>query len=213
MPSITAIKPQKNQKRVNIYLDEKFGFGLDLENLLALGLRVEQVLTDEEVEEIVKKAEFHKTLEKLLNFATIRPRSEKEIKDWFKRKKIHESIWKKLFNRLKDLDLIDDKKFSQWWVEQRLSFRPRGKRIMNYELRMKGIDKKTIDEVLSETEIDEEKIARELLDAKKYKWKGLEESKARQKMSEFLARHGFEWEVVKKVVRGFVEQTAIDRVE
>ena len=32
MPRISAISPQKNGKRVNIYLDGKFGFGIDLEN-------------------------------------------------------------------------------------------------------------------------------------------------------------------------------------
>ena len=48
MPTITSIKPQRNQKRVNIYLDGKFGFGIDLENLVTLRLRVEQELTEEE---------------------------------------------------------------------------------------------------------------------------------------------------------------------
>ena len=53
---------------------------------MKLGLKVEQELTEEEVEKIVKKAEFQKTLDKLLKFATLRPRSEKEIKDWLKKK-------------------------------------------------------------------------------------------------------------------------------
>jgi len=68
MPQITAIKPQKNQKRVNIYLDDKFGFGLDLENFLKLGLKVEQELSDAEVAEIIKKAEFQKTYDKVCKF-------------------------------------------------------------------------------------------------------------------------------------------------
>jgi len=40
MPVITSIKAQKNQKRVNIYLDGKFSFGLDLENFMKLQLKV-----------------------------------------------------------------------------------------------------------------------------------------------------------------------------
>ena len=73
MPIITSIKPQKNGKRVNIYLDEEFGFGLDLENFVKLGLKVEQKLSEDEVEEIVKKAEFQKVYDKILRFASLRP--------------------------------------------------------------------------------------------------------------------------------------------
>lgn len=200
MPVITSIKPQKKKDRVNIYLDDKFGFGIDLENFVKLGLKVDQELTDEEIAEIVKKSEFQKTLDKLLRFATLRPRSEKEIKDYFRRKKVHESLHSKLFDRLNHLELIDDEKFAKWWVEQRQSFRPKPKRILNNELRMKGIKKEIIEEVLGEEEIDEEKIAKELLKKRAYKWKNLEPREARQKMSQYLAGKGFGWEVIEKVV-------------
>ena len=200
MPTITSIKPQRNKKRVNIYLDGKFGFGIDLENFVMLGLKVEQELSDKEVEEIVKKSEFQKTLDKLLRFATLRPRSEKEIKDWFKRKKVYESLHQELFNRLNRLDLIDDEKFAQWWVEQRSSFKPRGKRALEMELRMKGIKKEVIGQVLSNIKVDEEKVARELLNKKSYKWKNLPKREARAKMSAFLARKGFNWEAIEKVL-------------
>ena len=200
MTKITEIKPQKNGKRVNIYLDGMFGFGLDLENCVKLGLKVEQDLTETEVEKIIKKAEFQKTLDKLLKFATLRPRSEKEIKDWFKRKKVHETIKDELSNKLNRLELVDDEKFAKWWIEQRMQFRPKPKSIMYQELRIKGIKKEIINEVLENTEVDEVKMAKELLEKKKYKWEGLDKLTARREMSEFLARKGFDWEVIKKIV-------------
>ena len=201
MSIITSIKPQKKKDRVNIYLDDKFGFGIDLENFVKLGLKVEQELTDEEIAEIVKKAEFQKTLDKLLRFATLRPRSEKEIHLWLRRKKVHESLHSKLFNRLNRLELINDEKFAKWWVEQRQAFRPKSKRILEGELRMKGINKEIISKVLGEEKIDEEKIARELLEKKMYKWKNLESHLARQKMSQYLAQKGFSWEIIEKTVK------------
>lgn len=200
MPVITAIKPQKSKKRVNIYLDYKFGFGIDLENFTRLRLRVEMELTQKEIEEIVKKSEFQKTLDKLLRFATLRPRSEKEVKDWFSRRSVHESLHQELFNRLKRFDLIDDMRFTQWWIEQRTSFKPRGKRALEAELRNKGIKKEIISEVLEETEVDEEKMARELLEKKAYRWKNLPKLEVRQKMGAFLARKGFNWEIIEKVL-------------
>lgn len=200
MPIITSIKPQKNKKRVNVYLDYKFGFGIDLDNFVLIGLEVEQELSDEEVEKIIKKAEFQKTYDKFLKFATLRPRSEKELKDWLKRKKVHESMHNDLFNRLKRLELVNDKKFAEWWVGQRNEFKPRGTRALAQELRMKGIDREVVEQVLMETPMNEEKIARQLLEKKIYKWNNLPKREARLKMSQFLARKGIRWEVIKKVV-------------
>ena len=200
MPQITSIKPQKNNRRLNIYLDGKFSFGLDLENFVKLGLKVEQELTDVQVEEIVKKAEFQKIYDKILRFASLRPRSEKEYKNWLQKYKVHTSLHKDLFDKLKHLDFLDDRKFAVWWVEQRLTFRPRSKLSLKFELKRKGIDENLINEVLSETKIDEVKLAKDLFEKKKYKWEKLDSFDARRKMSEFLARKGFSWEVIRKIL-------------
>ncbi|MGA2910332.1 MAG: RecX family transcriptional regulator [Candidatus Microgenomates bacterium] len=200
MPVITSIKQQKKKDRVNVYLDDKFGFGIDLTNFVLLHLKVNQELTEKEVEEIVRKAEFQKTLDKLFRFAMVRPRSEKEIKDYFRRKKVHESMHENLFEKLRHFELLDDAKFAKWWVDQRANFKPKPKRILIQELRIKGIDKGIIDEVLGEEVVDEEKMARDLLEKKAYKWKGLEPRLRRQKISQYLAGKGFGWNVIEKVV-------------
>lgn len=199
MSVITQIKPQKSKKRVNIFLDDKFAFGLDLENFVKLELKVEQELTDKEVKEIVKKAEFQKVYDKILRFATLRPRSKKEYEYWLKKHKVHNSLHNKLFNRLKRLDFLNDEKFAAWWVEQRTSFRPRSARALRLELRQKGIDRNIIDDVLANIKIDETKIAKELVERKKYKWEKLDGFEKRKKISAYLARKGFNWEVIKKV--------------
>lgn len=80
--------------------------------------------------------------DKLLRFASLRPRSKKEFEFWFRKHKVDKKLQKGLFNRLKRLDFLNDKKFATWWVEQRNAFRPKPKRVLNQELRIKGIDKK-----------------------------------------------------------------------
>jgi len=200
VPIITSIKPQKNKKRVNIFLDSKFGFGLDLENYMKLGLKIEQRLTDAQVEDIVKKAEYQKTLDYLLRFATLRPRSEQEIHQWLKRKKVHESLHSKLIVKLRKFELLDDREFAKWWVGQRLQFRKKSKRELVFELRKKGIEKSLIDDILDEVKINEEGIAKKLIKNKAYRWDRLEDKIAKQKKTEYLARKGFPWEVIKKVL-------------
>jgi len=200
MPAITSIKPQKNGKRVNIYLDGEYGFGLDLENFVKLGLKVEQEFTDEEIEKIIKKAEFQKVYDKILRFGSLRPRSEKEYRGWLRKHKVHEKLREELFNKLKYLEFLNDKKFAVWWIGQRQAFRPKSKRILSQELRLKGIKREIIDEVLSETKLDELGTAKKLLAKKKYLWERLNSREKRVKMSNYLVRNGFGWDVIREVL-------------
>ena len=202
MPVITQIKPQKNKKRVNVYLDERFAFGLDLENYLKINLKVGNELSDEEVKDIVEKSEFSKTFDKLLRFAALRPRSKKEVYGWFYRKKVHESMQGKLVKKLEKLRFLDDEEFAKWWVEQRVSFRPRGKRLLQVELRQKGVEKDVIENALAELdeEIDEKVMAKKLLKKNSYKWDKLESGERKTKAGRYLAGRGFGWDVIKTVV-------------
>jgi len=205
MPIITSIKPQKNGKRVNIYLDDKFGFGLDLQNYLKEGLSVNQELTTAQIEKIVKLAEFQSTYDKILRFATIRPRSESEFKIWLYKYKVHDSLTEELFTRLKRLLLLDDKKFSVWWVEQRKTFKPKSKRILELELRQKGIDKDIISEVLNEQNIDERIAAKKMIEKKKRLWDKLPEFEKRKKMFGYLMQHGFKSDLIRDLL-GEIEE-------
>jgi regulatory protein len=198
MPVITAVKTQKFKRRVNIYLDGKYAFGLDLENFLKFGLKVGYELSEGQIAEITKKAEFQKILDRLLMFATLRPRSEKEINDWMKRKRVNESIKMGLLEKINDLDLLNDRKFAKWWVDQRISFKNKSLRDLEYELRNKGIAKDVISEVLDKTEVDELGSAKKLIEKNNYKWSGFSGSIARQKKRAFLARKGFTWDAIKR---------------
>lgn len=200
MPKVTAIKLQKKKERVNVYLDGGFAFGIDLDNLVKFGIKVEKEFSQEEIDKIVDEAEFVKTYNKLLKFATLRPRSHHELENWLRRKKVTEPLKKKLFNRLKSLDLVDDEKFAFWWVEQRNNFRPRSRRQISYELRLKGIEKGIIKEALQK--VDDIQVARKLVEKRKYLWQSLPAKKRQKKIYEFLTRRGFDWGTIKSVKLG-----------
>jgi regulatory protein len=200
MSIITSIKAQKNQKRVNIYLDNSFGFGLDLENFMKLQLKVNQELTQEEINEIIKKGELQKSFDKTLRFVMTRPRSLKEVKDYFRRKEIDNSLHQNILERLEKLELLDDQKFAKWWVEQRLEFKHKSKKDITFELRQKGIDTNIIKNVLDDSEIDELKIAKELIEKKSYKWSRYEDEERKQKITQYLAGKGFSWDIIHELL-------------
>jgi len=200
MPRVTKLSPQKNKKYVNVYLDGKYEFGIDLENLYKFGIKVEREFTDEEIDEIKQAANSNKTLNKLLNFATIRPRSYKEITDWFYRQKVTESIWEELINKLEKLQLLDDEKFASWWINQRLEFKPRAKQALKYELRGKGISSKVIDKAIADANIDEFKLANRLAQKKLRLLSRYDEETKQKKLVNFLKSKGFNWGIIKEIL-------------
>ena len=52
--------------------------------------------------------------------------------------------------RMTELGLLDDEAFARTWVESRDRARPRGERAIREELRLKGVDRDTIDLVIGE---------------------------------------------------------------
>lgn len=200
MPTITKIGLQKSKNRVNIYLDGKFGFGLDLETFIKSNLKVEQEIDEEEINRILEKGSYQLLLDRLLIFATLRPRSKKEFEIWMKKKKVGDKNKELYFKKLEKLNLVDDAAFARWWIGQRIQFKSKSKKELEYELRCKGIDKETIMKVTNDNAINEIKAIKELIAKNTHKWIRFEKRVAKQKMIAFLARKGFGWDAIKKAM-------------
>lgn len=206
MPTITKIKQQKDEKRVNVYLDGKFAFGISLEAAVKHGLEKGKHLTQEFIDNLRDEAEEEKVYNRILRFATLRPRSEKEIRDWFRRKKVLPGVIKPVFNRLKRAGLVDDEAFAKWWVEQRAEFRQKSRRILGMELRQKGVARETIAKALESVDIPHEvELAKKAAEKKLRTLRG-DFDERRKRLSEFLARRGFFWDTIKKVVEDLVKE-------
>ncbi|TSC90125.1 MAG: regulatory protein [Microgenomates group bacterium Gr01-1014_5] len=205
MPQITRIVQQKDQNRVSVYLDGKFAFGVTLESLLSNHLKVGQELSGGQIDTLKEQSNQDKVFTRVLRFVTSRPHSEREIKLWFKKKKVDEVVQGVALNRLTKLGLVDDLAFAKWWIEQRTVFRPKPQKILKYELRIKGIRDEIIEEALGQTETQTDlEIAIRVAEKRWPRLRALPEKEARKKLAEFLARRGFSWETIKKVLTRFL---------
>lgn len=139
-------------------------------------------------------------LDRLIRFATIRPRTEYEIKRWFARKKVSEKDSKIALDELKKVGLVDDESFAKWWVDQRVTFRPKSSRLLVVELIKKGVEKELAREVVEASNLDNDSMAFQLIERKKRSWERLPPEERRKKAITFLQTRGFNWEVVKNVV-------------
>lgn len=203
VPQITDIKPQKRKQRFNVYVDEKFSFGLDADTLVKSGLKINQEISQEEIEKLVKENEFIKVYDRVLKFFSFRPRSEKELRDWFKKKQVGEETQKLIYQKLKHLGYLNDEEFAKWWIEQRTAFRPSGTRLLALELRQKGVTREIIDQQLSNLAIkpfSEHDLAKKVVEKKLKTLKNLPPLELKQKLVAALLRRGFSWETVKEVI-------------
>ncbi len=203
MSSITRIlQQQKDKERVNLYLDGKFAFGVTLESVIQNNLKVGQELTAEKIDELKSDGDVGKVLNRALSYAMSRPHSEREIMLWFRRRKVvDEVVIEKVLAKLKRLNIINDLNFVKWWVEQRNTFRPKGKNALKAELAQKGVHREIIDEVLKDTDRGaEQEMARQIAKKRLPRLANLDMQDQKRKLLEFLARRGFSYDVAKSVI-------------
>ena len=196
-PRITALKAQKrNPKRVNVYLDGEFAFGLS--RVTAAWLEVGQVLSEDKIQELKATDEQEVAYQKALNYLSYRVRSEREVRDNLAKHNFSDEAILDVLKRLRRNQLVDDRIFAQTWVENRNTFRPRGQRALMMELRQKGIHEEIILETLENQ--DEDKLAYQAARKQHRKIMGLTWEEYRKKMLAFLARRGFPYRTAAPVV-------------
>ena len=201
MPRISALKAQKRKNRVNVFIDGVFSFGLDLDNVLLNSLKVGKEISEEEILKLKDSGEYAKMYDKLLRFLGVRPRSEKEIKDYFKRKNAPPQYQEKMLSKLIDLNFVNDKEFAEWWTRQRLEFKNKPKKIIKMELIQKGIARDVVEDVLNSFEVDEGVQIKKHLEKIKDRWKGKDPADRKKKYVEYLLRRGYSWEKIKDYVK------------
>ena len=124
--------------------------------------------------------------------------------DYLKRKKLSEQIITRIMAKLIEYKFIDDLEFAKLWIEQRTKFKPKPIWIIESELKQKGMSKDIIDEVLSqfdEKKSLDEQSAKKLAEKKLEFYRSLPSQKRREKVTNYLLRKGFNYDIVKKVLK------------
>lgn len=209
---ITKIEAQKRRKnRVNIYINNDFALGINKEVMLKYNLKVDMEVNDDFIENILMAEEENKALDYALNLLTYRQRSEKEIYDSLKRKGYIDEHIENVISSCKDKNYINDKIFAKSFINDKINLNKHGPERIKHELRLKGVSKEIINEVLDYDRNDQYRFAKEVADKKMYSYRNDDKNAVYRKMSGFLQRRGFSYDIISKVVREIL--TEIDREE
>lgn len=192
---ITAIKQQvKRTDRYSVYVDDKYAFSLSESALIESRLASGKELTGTELKELKQAAGLDKAYGNALRYVAMRPRSEWELRDYFRRKSIDSEAAGQIIARLQGIGLLDDAAFARTWVANRHLLKHTSKRRLRMELKQKHVPEHIIVQVLSEDETDERETLRTLVLKKRNRYPD------RQKFMQYLARQGFGFDDIKAVL-------------
>lgn len=207
MGRITAIKLQKrNPQRVNIYIDGEYRFALY--RITAAWLQVGHELSDEKAAQLQAEDGREAAYQQAIRFLGYRPRSENEIVRKLEEKDFPPQVIAGVVERLRQSGLVDDHRFAQGWVENRSEFRPRSRRALARELHQRGLSDEAITEATAGIDDEEQAYRAGLKHSRKLHeadWPGF-----RQKLSGFLARRGFNYDVIAPVVQRIWQEKLSD---
>lgn len=200
---ITALQPQAtNPERVNVFVDGHFLLGASTLIVYQMGLEVEQEISTAQVEQLRYEETLQQAVDRALNYLSFRPRSREEVRRYLRRKETPSAMIDAVLTRLDHLDLVNDHTFATFWLESREQFSPRGTHALKNELRMKGVAREVVDEL-----VDDEKDEERALVAGRKKALSLvrvpdmDYATFRSRLGSFLQRRGFGYEIATRTVR------------
>jgi regulatory protein len=201
---ITALPPQKHDPdRLSVFVDGEFRMGLSAEVALAGNLRVGQSVDEARLLELERRDRSWQAREAALRLLAVRPRSAAELARRLRMKGYEPEVGEEVIARLRDLGMIDDAAFAGMLVRDRVRLKPQGARRLANELRAKGVAEETAHTAIRETMAGEDTDERELARRAAEKWRpraGEEPASARRRLHGFLARRGFDSDVIREVL-------------
>lgn len=207
---ITKIENQKkNKERFNVFIDGQFACGISGDTLVRFSLSTNDEIKEETLDEIKNFDEYLYSKKISYDFLSYRIRSVKEIKDKLKLKEISQGTIEKTIAHLKELKLLDDEEFARQLVKEKLASKPVGKAVLKQKLFQKGISAEISERVLEESfnDSNEKEFVKEIFNKYFGKVKGLDVFKQRKKMFDYLARKGFDFEIIKEVINENIQIT------
>lgn len=202
---ITDIKIQaRNSNRASVYVDGRFSFGLSLDQVQDLGLKIGDTYKKEDIDKLKDESRLGKVYSNALVFCLMRPRSEKELKDYLYRRTLSKlnkngeftsTIDKKeaqdIFDKLLSKKYIDNRTFTEYWLENRFVKKGISQRKLTIELKQKGVDDALIQEYISKNTRNDDVEIMKIINKKRSHY---DDDK---KLIAYLLRQGFNYEDIK----------------
>ena len=207
---ITAISAQvKDPNRVNVSVEGKYRFSLDVFQVGELGLKIGRDYSEQELEQLEEESQYGKLYGRALEYCLVRPRSVREMRDYLwkktrpskhraqktgtivERQGVSKEVADRVLARLIEKKYLDDEKFARFWLDNRFMKKGASLRRLRLELAQKGVEKEIVERVIAENIRSDEEELQKIIAKKRYRYPD------QQKFMQYLARQGFSFDDIK----------------
>ncbi len=199
--TVTGIE-EIDKKRARVFIDNEFAFVLYKGELRLYGIEEGKDIKEVEYLEITETVLPKRAKLRSMNLLKGRAYTEKQLRDKLARGEYGEDIIEEAIAYVKSYGYIDDRKYAEDFISCHMADRSRKK--MELDLYRKGIDRRTIQEIMDRM-AEEGEGPDEFLTAQKFlEKKNFDPDRAgnkeKQKMSAFLYRKGFNMDIIRRVL-------------
>lgn len=210
---ITAINVQPgNPDRVNVMVDGKFRFSLDIAQIIDLKVKVGKEYDDDGLAELENESQFGKVYTRALEYCLMRPHSSKEIRDYLYKKTldkrvrnrrtgeiknkqgVNSEITSRVYEKLVDKKYVNDERFARFWIENRNLRKGMSRRKLESELVAKGVDRSIINIHLGDSDRNDLDELQKIIAKKRSRYDD------DGKFMQYLARQGFSYDDIKSAL-------------
>lgn len=197
MSEITNIV-KHGKETYSIFLDGSFFCKLNAETIVKNNFKVGNEVSKEEIENAQAENEKLVAFDKCLKLLSV-PKTKKQVKDYLYGKGYTTKTVSYCISKLEEYNYLDDEAFASLYIKS-YSFK-KGKRLLDFELKSKGVSQEIINKVLEEYEFKNEDI---IALAEKFVKGKSKDKKTAQKLVAHLFSKGFSLEEINPIVKKIV---------
>ena len=198
---IISVTPLDKRRR-KVLTDEDFAFALYQGEIRTYKIKEGGELTREVYREILEKVLFKRAKERTLYLLKSRDRTELEIRRKLKDGYYPQEAIDYAVDFLKRYGFVDDENYGRNYI--RVYGDRRSRKQLEFELRNKGIGREAIDLLMEECQVSEDEQICRFLRKRGYE-KDTAQPKERAKLTAALARKGFSYDAIYRVMEGGLE--------
>ncbi len=191
-----------DKRRSKVLTDEDFAFALYQGEIRTYTIKEGGELTREVYREILEKVLFKRAKERTLYLLKSRDRTELEIRRKLKDGYYPQEAIDYAVDFLKRYGFVDDENYGRNYI--RVYGDRRSRKQLEFELRNKGIGREAIDLLMEECQVSEDEQICRFLRKRGYE-KDTAQPKERAKLTAALARKGFSYDAIYRVMEGGLE--------
>ena len=199
MAEITGITPQiKDKTRCNIEVDGRFYCGMKLETVMQNRLKAGMCVSLETLSRMQLESEKMTALDKALTHITSSMKTEREIRDFLKKKGYLSDVCDYVAEKMKGYGFLDDGQYAKTYAES--AGKRKGRRLLAAELKRKGVGDGEIEEALNGLTGERESALRVL---GKYMRGKPVDKKTLSKAYAYLIGKGYDYETARGALSAF----------